>query len=118
MPLILTSSATWASRYAVLQLKEMPLWKILIHLQGTLADTNLVSGDGTPVNCHTVMLAGLSPFLRKAMTSSEGDLKLYKLIYRLLKCYETKVTFTLSLIKQLALSSENTNRTLLFICSS
>ena len=42
------------------------------------------------------------------------DLKLYKLIYRLLKCYiRDKATFTLSLIKQLALSSENTNRTLI-----
>ena len=69
---ILTCSATWASRY-VLDLKRNVGLEYIFHLQGNLADTNLVSGDGTPVNCHTVMLAGLSPFLRQVMASSKGD---------------------------------------------
>ena len=42
-------------------------------MQGAFADTSLVSREGTPINCHTVMLAGLSPFLTKVLLDSGGD---------------------------------------------
>lgn len=42
-------------------------------LQGDLADFSLVSGEGFPVNCHSVMLAALSPFMKNLLVSSKAD---------------------------------------------
>ena len=51
------------------------MWKIRqqTNFKGDLADLNMVSGEGLPVNCHAVMVVALSPFLKILLADSKAD---------------------------------------------